>query len=270
MLVQDRTIKVVDPVYFYSLKDCKKFFSRFKLTIDESMRVLLVEDEPDLGAAIKRTLSLQKYVVDWVQDGTEAWDYLENQGTEYTLAIFDWLLPGLSGVELLHRLRARNNPLPVLMLTAKDGLDDMVTGLDAGADDYLVKPFRMAELLARLRALQRRAPQLQPQQLQVGSLTLDYGTRTVYCQKQLGEQQVVYLTTKEFQLLEYFMKHPNQILTSDQIRNQIWEMNADTTSNVVAAQMRLLRRQLAVVNCAHLIETIHGTGYRLNATDEPK
>lgn len=234
------------------------------------MRVLLVEDEPDLGAAIKRTLSLQKYVVDWVLDGTEAWDYLEDQGTEYTLAIFDWLLPGLSGIELLRRLRARNNPLPVLMLTAKDALEDMVTGLDAGADDYLIKPFRMAELLARLRALQRRAPQLQPQQLQVGSLSLDYGTRMVHSQNPLGEQQVVSLTTKEFQLLEYFMKHPNQILTSDQIRNQIWEMNAESTSNVVAAQVRLLRRQLAVVGCSHLIETIHGTGYRLNATDEPK
>lgn len=234
------------------------------------MKVLLVEDEPDLGAAIKRTLSLQKYVIDWVLDGTEAWEYLENQGAEYTLAIFDWLLPGLSGVELLHRLRAKNNPLPVLMLTAKDGLDDMVAGLDAGADDYLVKPFRMAELLARLRALQRRSPQIQPQQLQVGRLTLDYGTRTVYGHKQVGEQQVVSLTTKEFQLLEYFMKHPNQILTSDQIRNQIWEMNADATSNVVAAQIRLLRRQLAVVSCAHLIETIHGTGYRLNTTDESR
>ncbi|MEW6497453.1 MAG: two-component system response regulator RppA [Cyanobacteriota bacterium] len=234
------------------------------------MRVLLVEDEPDLGAAIKRTLSLQKYVVDWVLDGTEAWGYLEDQGTVYTLAIFDWLLPGLSGIELLRRLRARKNSLPVLMLTAKDALEDMVTGLDAGADDYLVKPFRMAELLARLRALQRRAPQLQPQQLQVGSLTLDYGTRMIYSQNSSGEQQVVSLTTKEFQLLEYFMKHPSQILTSDQIRNQIWEMNAESTSNVVAAQVRLLRRQLAVVGCSHLIETIHGTGYRLNATDEPK
>lgn len=234
------------------------------------MRVLLVEDEPDLGAAIKRTLNQEKYVVDWVLDGTEAWDYLENQWTQYTLAIFDWLLPGLSGLELCKRLRVKNNSLPVLMLTARDRLEDKVAGLDAGADDYLVKPFGMAELLARLRALQRRSPQLEPQQLQVGSLTLNYGTRTVYRLEPNGSKQVIQLTNKEFQLLEYFMKHPNQIVTRDQIRNQLWEVSADAISNVVAAQMRLLRRQLALVGSDHMIETVHGIGYRLNATDEPK
>ena len=235
------------------------------------MRVLLVEDEPDLGAAIKRTLTLEKYVVDWAMDGTEAWGYLENQQTQYTLAIFDWLLPGLSGLELLRRLREKRNHLPVLMLTAKDRLEDMVTGLDMGADDYLVKPFRMAELLARLRALQRRSPQLQPQYLQVGDVTLDYGTRTVYRLVPNNEKQVISLTTKEFQLLEYFMMHPNQIVTSDQIRNQLWEMSAEPISNVVAAQMRLLRRKLESIGCAIPIETVHGVGYRLNLkNDESK
>ncbi|HBL11691.1 MAG TPA: DNA-binding response regulator [Cyanobacteria bacterium UBA11162] len=235
------------------------------------MRVLLVEDEPDLGAAIKRTLTLEKYVVDWAMDGTEAWGYLENQQTKYTLAIFDWLLPGLSGLELLRRLREKRNHLPVLMLTAKDRLEDMVTGLDMGADDYLVKPFRMAELLARLRALQRRSPQLQPQYLQVGDVTLDYGTRTVYRLVPNNEKQVISLTTKEFQLLEYFMNHPNQIVTSDQIRNQLWEMSAEPISNVVAAQMRLLRRKLESIGCAIPIETVHGVGYRLNLkNDESK
>ena len=234
------------------------------------MRILLVEDEPDLGAAIKRTLNHKKYVVDWVLDGTEAWDYLENQWTQYTLAIFDWLLPGLSGLELCKRLRTKKNPLPVLMLTAKDRMEDKVAGLDAGADDYLVKPFGMEELLARVRALGRRSPQLQPQQFQVGGLTLDYGTRSVYRLDPKGGFQVIPLTKKEFQLLEYFMKHPNQIVNSDQIRHQLWEVSADATSNVVAAQMRLLRRQLALVSSDHLIETIHGTGYRFNATNEAK
>jgi len=228
------------------------------------MRVLLVEDEPDLGAAIKRALSLEKYVVDWVVDGTEAWGYLENQGMQYTLAIFDWLLPGLSGLELLRRLRASKSSLPVLMLTAKDRLEDRVAGLDTGADDYLVKPFRMAELLARVRALQRRSPQLQPQQLQVGSLTLDCGTRRVYRVAAQGEKQEVPLTNKEYQLLEYFMRHPNQVVTSDQIRNQLWEVSAEPMSNVVAAQMRLLRRKLESIGCAIPIETVHGLGYRLN------
>jgi DNA-binding response OmpR family regulator len=234
------------------------------------MRVLLVEDEPDLGAAIKRILNQEKYVVDWVQDGTEAWNYLEDPQTQYTLAIFDWLLPGLSGLELCKRVRAQRNPLPILMLTAKDQMEDKVAGLDAGADDYLVKPFGMAELLARLRALQRRSPQLQPQQLTVGNLTLDYSTRTVCFQNPLGEQQAIPLTTKEFQLLEYFMKHPNHVVTSDQIRNQLWEVSAEPISNVVAAQVRLLRRKLASIGCLDLIETLHGMGYRFNPTHESK
>jgi DNA-binding response OmpR family regulator len=232
------------------------------------MRVLLVEDEPDLGAAIKRILNQEKYVVDWVQDGTEAWNYLEDQQMQYTLAIFDWLLPGLSGLELCKRLRARHSPLPVLMLTAKDQMEDKVAGLDAGADDYLVKPFGMAELLARLRALQRRSPQLQPQQLRVGNLTLDYSTHTVCFQNPLGEQQAISLTTKEFQLLEYFMKHPNHVVTSDQIRYHLWEASEEPISNVVAAQVRLLRRKLASSGCANPIETLHGMGYRFNATHE--
>ncbi len=231
------------------------------------MRVLLVEDEPDLGKAIKRTLNQEKYVVDWVLDGNEAWNYLESQWTQYTLCIIDWMLPGLSGIELCRRLRARHYSLPVLILTAKDRMEDKVTGLDAGADDYLVKPFGMAELLARLRALQRRSPQLQPQQLTVGSLTLDYSTSTV---KSNSGCQVISLTTKEFQLLEYFMKHPNQIVTSNQLRNQLWEVSAEPVSNVVAAQVRLLRRKLKDSGYDNLIDTLHGLGYRLNPTHESK
>lgn len=227
------------------------------------MRVLLVEDEPDLGKAIKRTLNQEKYVVDWVTDGLEAWGYLESQWMQYTVGIFDWLVPGISGLELLKKLRVRNSQLPVLMLTALDRIEDRVAGLDAGADDYLVKPFGMAELLARLRALQRRSPQIQPPELTVGNMTLDWATRTVYRFATNGDKQVILLTNKEFQLLEFFMKHPNQIVTSDQIRNQIWEVGADAFSNVVAAQVRLLRRKLESISCANLIETVHGIGYRL-------
>jgi DNA-binding response OmpR family regulator len=121
----------------------------------------------------------------------------------------------------------------------------------------------MAELLARLRALQRRSPQIQPQQLQVGNLVLDCGNRTASHLERNGKNQIISLTNKEFHLLEYFMKHPNQIVTTDQIRNQIWEASADTFSNVVAAQVRLLRRKLESVGCANLIETVHGVGYRM-------
>ncbi|MBV8882850.1 MAG: response regulator transcription factor [Chroococcidiopsidaceae cyanobacterium CP_BM_RX_35] len=227
------------------------------------MRLLLVEDEPDLGAAIKRVLTREAYLVDLVLDGAEAWGYLENQWTQYKVAIFDWMLPGLSGLELCKRLRAQNNHMPVLMLTAKDRMEEKIMGLDAGADDYLVKPFGMAELLARLRALRRRSPQLQPPQLKVGSLTLYYGTRVVSREYPDGTKQVIPLTLKEFQLLEYFMMHPKQIVNREQIMNQLWEVGTEPLSNVVAAQMRLLRRKLDP-DGSDLIETVYGLGYRLN------
>jgi DNA-binding response OmpR family regulator len=228
------------------------------------MRILLVEDEPDLGEAVKRALLREKYVVDWVTDGHEAWECLDSAWTHYNLAIFDWLLPGLSGLELCQRIRQHNNPMPILMLTAKDRMEDKVAGLDAGADDYLIKPFGMAELLARLRALQRRSPALQPRQLQSGGLTLDYGTSTIRL-TQAVDSQPIPLTTKEFQLLEYFMQHPNQILTRDQLMNQVWAIQDDPMSNVVAAQIRLLRKKLADYGCDGLIATVYGMGYRFHA-----
>jgi DNA-binding response OmpR family regulator len=228
------------------------------------MKILLVEDELDLGRLIQRSLNQEKYIVDWLQDGDRAWQCLENQTTQYTIAIFDWLLPGLSGIELCKRLRDQGNPLPVLMLTAKDRMEDKIAGLDAGADDYLVKPFKIAELLARLRALQRRSPQMQPQQLQVGKLMLDFSTATVAVQDDLDHHQSLFLTNKEFQLLEYFMRHPNQILSRDRLMNQLWEIDAEPISNVVAAQVRLLRRKLGEYGYDKLIETIPGMGYRLN------
>ncbi|BCL39559.1 two-component system response regulator RppA [Nostoc sp. MS1] len=235
------------------------------------MRLILVEDEEDLGAAIKQVLSHEAYVVDWFLDGTQAWQYLETGWTEYNLAIFDWMLPGASGVELCRWLRDRQFTLPVLMLTAKYRMEEKIIGLDSGADDYLVKPFDMAELLARLRALQRRAsyvgamltPQQQPRRLQVGCLTLNYSTHELTRQYNNGEKQVFSLTAKEFQLLEYFLRHPNQIINRDQIINQLWEIGAEPVSNVVAAQIRLLRRKLGE-DSESLIETIYGVGYRLN------
>jgi DNA-binding response OmpR family regulator len=231
------------------------------------MKVLLVEDEPDLGASIKRKLSKEKYIVDWVLDGNEAWSCLENQWTQYTLAIFDWLLPGISGLELCKRLRVRGYSLPVLMLTAKDSMEAKVAGLDAGADDYLVKPFGMEELLARLRALQRRSPSFQPQQLQVGCLILDYGSCTVSRQHPNGERQVITLTKKEFHLLEYFMKRPNVIVTRDQILSHLYTFSTERISNVVAAQVRLLRRKLSEYSCDGLIETVPNMGYRFNPSN---
>ena len=150
------------------------------------------------------------------------------------------------------------------MLTARDRMEDRVTGLDAGADDYLIKPFGMTELLARLRALQRRSLQVQPPQLQVNNLILDYSASTASISIPEGELKKIPLTAKEFQLLEYLMQHPNQILSRDQIIGRIWQAEADFNSNVVAAQMRLLRRKLTEYGYDDLIETVYGMGYRLN------
>jgi DNA-binding response OmpR family regulator len=224
------------------------------------MRLLLVEDEADLAIAIQKILRSQNYVVDWVSDGKLAWESLQTEHL-YQLAILDWMVPEISGLELCQRLRQQQQTIPILMLTARDGMSDRVMGLDAGADDYLVKPFGMEELLARLRALLRRPSQIQAALLSLAGLTLNYQTFSV-----LGfnasEQS---LTAKEFQLLEYFMQHPNQILNQDQIRSRLWGFEDNSISNVVAAQVRLLRRKLDTLGGSNLIETLRGLGYRFNA-----
>lgn len=156
------------------------------------------------------------------------------------------------------------------MLTARDRMEDKITGLDAGADDYLVKPFGMEELLARLRALQRRVPTFQPARLQLGNLRLDYGNTAIAITSSAGVELSVSLTAKEFQLLEYLMQHPDRTLTHDQIRNRIWSLDSESASNVVAAQIRLLRKKLAEFGSENSIETVRGFGYRLNSPNCPK
>ncbi|WP_072622431.1 two-component system response regulator RppA [Spirulina major] len=225
------------------------------------MRVLLVEDEEDLGRAIKQVLIGEKYVVDWLLDGTQAWLCLEHQWTDYTVAIVDWMVPGLSGLALCQKLRSHHNPLPVLMLTALGEPENRVAGLDAGADDYLVKPFVMAELLARLRALQRRSPQIQPQDLSVGPFTLNDANNALRFTTP-DPPQTIPLTVKEFQILTYLMQNPHRILSGSKIRQQLWDLDEEPMSNVVAAQMRLLRRKLANHGCPCPIETVPGQGYR--------
>ena len=226
------------------------------------MRILLVEDEQGLGEAIKRVLVNDKYVVDWVQDGMEAWHYLENQWTEYTVVVLDWLLPGLSGLELCQRLRSHQNPIPILMLTALSQPQKRIEGLDAGADDYLVKPFVMDELLARLRALQRRSPQMQPQALSIGAFTLEPANSTLSVQIAEQPAQTLILTRKEFQILAYLMQQQGQIVSGSKLRSQLWDIDSEAMSNVVAAQIRLLRRKFASHGCTCPIETVPSKGYR--------
>ena len=226
------------------------------------MRILLAEDEPDLGKAVKRVLSQEGYVVDWAHSGDEALSFLELDASVYEVGVFDWMLPGMTGIELCQWLRRRSIALPVLMLTAKDKIEDRIVGLDAGADDYLVKPFSMAEMLARLRALRRRSPEFKSAQLQIGVLLLDYDRRIAVLRPGEALEETIELTQKEFLLLRYLMEHPSQIVTRDQVLNQLWEIGAEPNSNVVAAQMRLLRRKLGDYD--YLIETVYGMGYRFN------
>ena len=234
------------------------------------MRILLAEDEPDLGKALERVLTREGYIVDWALSGDEALGFLEFNASTYEVGVFDWMLPGMTGVELCKWLRAstggasptRSLSLPVLMLTAKDKVEDRIIGLDAGADDYLVKPFSMAELLARLRALRRRSPEFKPAQMQIGNVLLDCDRRVAVLHPGKVEENIVELTQKEFLLLRYFMEHPKQIVTRDMVLNQLWAFGSEPNSNVVAAQVRLLRRKLG--EYGELIETVYGMGYRFN------
>jgi two-component system Ni(II)/redox-responsive regulator NrsR len=227
------------------------------------LRILLVEDEQELAGAVQTVLQRQGHVVDHCADGMEGWTLLSGELARYELMIVDWMLPGLSGPELCRRARAAGLELPLLLLTARAETADRVQGLDAGADDYLSKPFAMEELLARVRALQRRQPSYREPLLEVGPYRFD---------PQSGQLQVntsdgvvtIPLAGKEQQLMAYFLEHPERIIPGSQLRHQLWDLNQDPVSNVVAAQVRLLRRKLAAHGLASPIETVPSRGYRFH------
>jgi two-component system, OmpR family, manganese sensing response regulator len=226
------------------------------------MRLLLVEDEENLAHALKDVLTSAGHVTDIVYRGDDGWELA--QTVAYDLLILDWMLPGLSGVELCRRLRHSGKSTPVLMLTAKNLSLDKVQGLDAGADDYMIKPFDTAELLARVRALLRRPTSFQDQVVEANGVRLDLQTMTAY-----REGKTIALNRKEFQLLEYFLTHPGQALTRDQIIERLWEIGEEPESNVVAAQVRLLRQKIDQGFSKPLIHTVYGIGYRYGALGEP-
>jgi DNA-binding response OmpR family regulator len=227
------------------------------------VRILLIEDELDLGAEIERLLQREGYEIDRVTDGNLGWEFLSSSKSIYDLAIIDWMLPGISGIELCQRLRRQQQQLPVLMLTARSDINDRVTGLDAGADDYLAKPFSTPELLARVRALNRRPAQFQSSQLQLGKLTLEAETQ-ILRHVESGKVSEVTLTRKEYQILEYLMTHAGQIVPAERIRDRAWDLESNRFSNVLTAQIRLLRKKIAQLPTTLEIENIHGIGYRLN------
>lgn len=220
------------------------------------MRVLVIEDERKIAAFIKRGLEENAYAVDVTYDGEEGYSWA--QSFPYDAIILDVMLPKLDGFKLCRRLRAEGNHTNILMLTAKDAVDDRVTGLDAGADDYLVKPFAFRELLARLRALSRRSGEQRTTKLQVMDLTLD-----LVSHQALRSGRTIDLTAKEFALLELLMRHPNQILSRTVIAEHVWDYNFYNQSNVVDVYIRYLRKKVDDPFDLKLIQTIRGMGYRL-------
>ena len=227
------------------------------------MRVLLVEDEPKISAYVKRGLEESGYAVDAVFNGRDALDWCA--ATAYDLVILDILLPGLDGLTVCRQLRLAGSRVPILMLTARDAVVDRVAGLDAGADDYLVKPFALAELLARLRALARRGND-QPKSpfLQFVDLRLDTRTRQVYRGERLIE-----LAAKECAVLECLLREPERVLNRAQIAEHVWSYDKDNQSNVVDVYIRNLRRKIDDPFPQKLIRTVRGVGYclSLNETD---
>ena len=220
------------------------------------MRILVVEDETRLADLIKRGLAHEGHAVDTAENGEDALEWVEAAG--YDAIVLDIMLPGISGLEVCRTLRQRSVATPILLLTARDAVPDRVAGLDAGADDYLVKPFAFPELLARLRALARRPAETQPTRLTAGDLTLDPASRQVW----RGAREV-HLQNKEFRILEQLMRNPNRVLSRDQIAEYVWDYDFPAVTNVIDVHIKSLRRKLGDPYPGQLIQTVRGAGYRL-------
>ncbi|NQT74388.1 MAG: response regulator transcription factor [Chloroflexi bacterium] len=220
------------------------------------MRILVVDDDRRLCSIIKRGLLEEAYAVDVAYDGEEG-VYLATINP-YDLIILDIMMPKKDGIEVCQELRSNRINTAILMLTAKDTVEDRVKGLDAGADDYLVKPFAFNELLARIRALLRREGQIKTPEIQSGDLVLNTRTREVW----RGERSIE-LTTKEYVILEYFMRHPNVVVTRTMIEEHAWDYDFDSMSNLVDVYIRRLRRKIDDNEKASTIQTIRGAGYKL-------
>lgn len=224
------------------------------------MRILVVEDEHKIAGSIKKGLEQESYAVDLAFDGEYGFDLAVTE--DYDVIILDLMLPEMDGLEVCRRLREKQIHIPILMLTAKGQLKDKVDGLNAGADDYLVKPFAFAELLARIKALTRRPKQTLNPVLTVGDLSLNTITFEV---KRVGKK--INLSKKEFALLEYLLRHKGKILTKDQIINHVWDYDADVLPNTVEVYIGYLRNKIdrAFKNKPSLIQTVRGFGYKISS-----
>lgn len=222
------------------------------------MRILVVEDETKVGCFIKRALEEESYAVDLCEDGGQGLDMALSDS--YDLIVIDLMLPSLSGLDILKRVRREKISTPVLILTAQSQVDQKVKGLDAGADDYLTKPFAIDELLARVRALLRRGPAEASEILQIDDLVLNPATREV---TRAGQR--IELTVKEHALLEYFMRHAGRVLTRPMISEHVWNQDFDTFTNVIDVYVNYLRNKIDRGRSRKLIHTIRGSGYVLKA-----
>ena len=220
------------------------------------MKILVVEDEHRLADLLRRALEHERHNVELAYDGDDGLQ--RAQSATFDLVVLDVMLPKLDGFEVCRRLREEEIRTPVLMLTARDAVSDRVEGLDAGADDYLTKPFAVAELLARVRALGRRGPQAASETLQVSDLTLDPGRHVVR-----RAEKHVDLTRTEFALLEYLMRHPGQVLTRQQIMDHVWGYYYETMTNVVDIYVHYLRNKIERGFGGKLIRTVRGVGYSI-------
>ncbi len=227
------------------------------------MRILLVEDNRRLSDSLKAVLVEDGYAVDTAYDGVEAEELATF--TPYDVIVLDIMLPKRDGIEVCKSLRTQKVKTPILMLTARDSLDDRVQGLDSGADDYLVKPFEIKELRARLRALLRRDADTKGSNLMVADLRLDPATHDAWRGKTKLD-----LTAKEFSLLEYMMRNPNRLITRDMVLNHLWDYSQTLASNVVDVHIRRLRRKVDDPFEPKLIETIRGAGYRLRTPERKR
>jgi DNA-binding response OmpR family regulator len=218
--------------------------------------ILLVEDDPKLATFIETELSLEGYRVAVAANGMDGLSMARS--TQPDLLVLDWMLPGLSGLDICLRLRSTGLQAPIILLTAKDEVPDRVAGLNAGADDYVIKPFSIEELLARVKAHLRRTHPDEPNHLQFGDLTLNCLTRDVY-----REDSLVKLTAKEFDLLEFLLRHPRQVLTREQILEQVWGYDFVGESNIIEVYIRALRIKLEANTAKRLLHTVRGVGYVL-------
>lgn len=230
-----------------------------KRSVIMAARILVVEDEERIRQFLHRGLSYEGYRVDVAEDGPTGLELARENAPD--LVLLDVMLPGMDGIEVCRRLRAGGD-VPVLMLTAKEAIEDRVMGLDAGADDYLVKPFSFEELLARIRALLRRAQPTQPEVYRFGDLELDTGTR-----QGKRDDRIFDLTAKEYELLELFMRNPRRVLTRDIIYDRVWGYDFGGESNIIEVYVRYLRQKTEAGGASRIIHTVRGIGYVMREPD---